>query len=257
MNIKIAGIAVSLNIENRKLRTAAQKRYKYFFSGSGPALAIDVKDKAKNTRSPAMILLKGNKISIKHRSFVCDIDKKGKKGILYSADNIYHLDSFLRMFYSVMLMEKNGLLLHSCAIAKGDKAAVFSGRSNSGKTTTARLFPRPRVLSDEVVALRKSGRTWYAYSTPFWGEMKPGGKSVRKKLKAVYFLKRGRGFRTAGLSRGESVKSLMRNMLFFVKKGAGGLCIDALSELAADIPCRNFYFDIPHINRRCIDELIG
>ena len=48
-------------------------------------------------------------------------------------------DSFLRVFYSILLTEYNSFLVHAAGLKKDDGAYLFSGPSSSGKTTTATI----------------------------------------------------------------------------------------------------------------------
>jgi hypothetical protein len=72
----------------------------------------------------------------------------------------------LRLAYYVATTRLGGLLLHSCALAKGVEAVLACGKSGDGKSTLARLGRGAglTLLTDEVVQLFPDGRVG---GTPF------------------------------------------------------------------------------------------
>ena len=70
------------------------------------------------------------------------------------------------------LAETGGVMVHALGIDDGGQGRVFVGPSGSGKSTLARLWRRRkgvRILSDEHVILRRLGKRFYAYGTPWPG----------------------------------------------------------------------------------------
>ncbi len=70
------------------------------------------------------------------------------------------------------LAETGGVMVHALGIDDGGQGRVFVGPSGSGKSTLARFWGRRkgvRILSDEHVILRRRGRRFYAYGTPWPG----------------------------------------------------------------------------------------
>ena len=70
------------------------------------------------------------------------------------------------------LAESGGVMVHGLGIDDGGQGRVFVGPSGSGKSTLARFWSRRkgvRVLSDEHLILRRRGRRFYAYGTPWPG----------------------------------------------------------------------------------------
>jgi YD repeat-containing protein len=106
------------------------------------------------------------------------------------AANPYSLDCVLRVVYSVLLPREDGLLVHSCGLRHAEIGVVFPGASGLGKTTLARKAPdADDVLSDELIALRRTDEGWRVHGTPFWGDFARGGISLRSwPLRALAFL---------------------------------------------------------------------
>jgi hypothetical protein len=70
------------------------------------------------------------------------------------------------------LAETGGVMVHALGIDDGGQGRVFVGPSGSGKSTLARFWGRRkgvRILSDEHLILRRRGKHFYAYGTPWPG----------------------------------------------------------------------------------------
>lgn len=106
------------------------------------------------------------------------------------AMNPYSLDCVLRIIYSVLLPREGGLLIHSCGLRHEAIGVVFPGASGLGKTTLARKAPdADDVLSDEMIAIRRTDDGWRIHGTPFWGDFARGGISLRSwPLRTLAFL---------------------------------------------------------------------
>jgi len=86
-------------------------------------------------------------------------------------DIIYDLMQVVLINY--FAYRKNGLILHAAAIKENKHALVFAGKSESGKSTTARLWHRHSravILNDDRVIVRKTRQGFFAYSGPWHGE---------------------------------------------------------------------------------------
>lgn len=91
----------------------------------------------------------------------------------------------LRLGYHVATARLGGLLLHSCALARGEHAVVACGKSGDGKSTLARLGKAAGLdlLTDEVVQLFPDGRVG---GTPFRSDADNVGSPGLSRVK--YFL---------------------------------------------------------------------
>jgi hypothetical protein len=104
--------------------------------------------------------------------------------------NPYTFDCVLRVLWSTLLPRVGGLLVHSCGLRHAEIGVVFPGQSGAGKTTLARKAPdADDVLSDELIAIRRTDDGWRVSGTPFWGDFARGGISMRSwPLRTIAFL---------------------------------------------------------------------
>ncbi len=88
------------------------------------------------------------------------------------------------------LAELGGVMVHALGIDDGGQGMVFVGASGSGKSTLARFWRRrrgSRILSDEHLILRRLGRRFYAYGTP-WPGMAASVSPDPVEIQQIFFI---------------------------------------------------------------------
>jgi len=82
-------------------------------------------------------------------------------------------ENFFRALVAYRLLQSGGVLFHSAAIADGERAYLFAGRSGAGKSTISRLALEAgwEVLSDDMNALTRSADGWQVEKLPFAGDL--------------------------------------------------------------------------------------
>jgi len=87
-----------------------------------------------------------------------------------------------------------GLLLHACGLIWRGAGVAMCGRSNSGKTTTSRLWrqtPEVVVLNDDRVIVRPAEQNFMLEGTPWHGDGYVCANAAAP-LKAIFSLRHGR-----------------------------------------------------------------
>ena len=169
-----------------------------------------------------------------------------KKYFAQIEDNIFSFDSLLRVISSLVLIENNGIMLHSCSILKnGNKAVLYVGPSGSGKSTIAKKYRY--VLTDELSIIVLNKKKLYIYKSPFWGELEPlNYRKVFNKsfiVDKIYFLS---GFsdeaKVEKLTFKEKVELIFKNLFWVVKeKNYNNKIFDVVFSIAKLVPCYKFY----------------
>ncbi len=100
----------------------------------------------------------------------------------------YPLDELL---FQHRLARDGAIEVHACGVVVNGRLVLFAGVSGAGKSTTARLWqhfrPRMPILSDDRIVLRRAGRGFRGYGTPWHGD---GGFARNRSapLGAIVFL---------------------------------------------------------------------
>src|SRR5208283_4187407 len=139
-----------------------------------------------------------------------------RRGQVFQTANPYSIDSVLRIVHTLMLAPEGGFLLHASSAVRNGKAFLFSGVSEAGKTTMARLAPADvTVLTDEMSYVRRVDGKYFAYGTPFAGELGAPGKNISAPIAAVYLLKKAQENRIDEIDPAVAIQRILRNILFF------------------------------------------
>lgn len=96
--------------------------------------------------------------------------------------------------FNRLLLEYNGCMLHSSAVAVDGYAYLFSADSQTGKSTHTELWlkhfgDRAYIINDDKPAIRFIDDELYVYGTP-WSGKHNINKNVRVKLGGIVFLER-------------------------------------------------------------------
>ncbi|MBR5315320.1 MAG: hypothetical protein IKU44_00905 [Firmicutes bacterium] len=139
------------------------------------------------------------------------------------------------------LIDFNGLMLHSSAVALDGKAYLFSGPCGRGKSTHTRLYQQiwgdeVKNFNDDKPALRRLDDKWYAYGTPWCGK---DGININMKvpLAGICFLEKGDKNEIQRLSEKEAVTKILSQTLHKIGNPAK-LCLllDHIEKLVKEIP---------------------
>jgi len=143
------------------------------------------------------------------------------------------------------LAETGGVMVHALGIDDGGQGRVFVGPSGSGKSTLARFWGRRkgvRILSDEHLILRRVGKTFYAYGTP-WPGMAARVSPDPVPIQQIFFLEHHRKHRLWSESQGILASHLFSQLFLprwndrIIESGVT-LC----QQLLQKVPCQRLGF---------------
>jgi hypothetical protein len=234
--LEVAGLRAAFEFVQPGFRALVRQRYKNFVSPGKPLYIFSVSAVA-GSQMPfkPVVSEEGGILRLKRGDFDCVLNVKTALGSLKAAPRIQTFDSFLRTFYSWLLPRSGGLLLHGAAFDKNGAARLFPGKSGAGKSTLSRLVAKKHfLLSDELVPVRWEGGKFYAYGSPFWGEMQCKGENRQFPLGGVYKISKAAKNSIRDIRGGAMLRLLLRcSMNFSRDAGAAGLMLTLAAELAA------------------------
>lgn len=153
-------------------------------------------------------------------------------------DDVTPIDTPLRLQLATELPPRQGAMVHACGYADDRGAVLFIARSGGGKTTTARKLPEAHVLSDDLVAVRRTSSGWDALSLPFVGEWRRPTVPRRAPLRALVFLRRSEVLAVGRCSPSEAFAEMLQAMVWFAQGDpAAAALLDHAHHLAGAVPC--------------------
>ncbi len=249
LSIEIAGLRTSILTRDPEVAGVVRGRYKGFLSSGAPDWRIEMDtqpagflpfaDDVVVTRDGGFGLF-----SVKRADFAGTVDLAQRSGSVALADpNEFSVDSFLRIVYSLALVEARGLVVHAASLIRNGKAYLFCGPSGSGKTTLARLSPDAIVLTDELSVVRVSQPHAFCYGTPFWGELARAGENRVAPLAGIYFLHKGDRHVVEAIRPRRALERLLPNVLFFAREAELTAQVFGISaDLVEAVPCFDLSF---------------
>lgn len=222
--IEIGGLPIEVETSDAGFARLLEGRYGDFVSAGATAeFALRVELTPPETEDPdadAEVWQEGGEWRMERGDFSARWNPAERRGEVFQSANHYAIDSVLRIVHTLMLAPKGGFLLHASSAIRNGKAFLFSGVSEAGKTTMARLAPADvTLLTDEASYVRRLDGRYFAYGTPFAGELGEPGKNVSAPVAALYLLKKAAENRVDALEAAEAVPRLLRNILFFAHQG--------------------------------------
>ena len=246
--IEIGGIPVGLHTTDAAFVGVLQGRYRdYVKSGMEPEFkfCVDlVPDDTFSQDADLTVHFKAGEWRLERGDFRAKWNPETRQGQIRQSANPYSFDAVLRIVHTILLARTGGFLLHASSAVRNGKAFLFSGLSEAGKTTMARLAPSDvELLTDEASYIRKVGAQYIACGTPFAGEFGEPGKDISAPISALYLLAKAAENRIDPVEPADAIRRLMRNVLFFAHDAElVGLVFESVCEFVAAVPVYQLSF---------------
>jgi hypothetical protein len=246
--IEIGGLPIALRTRDAAFVQILQSRFSdYFAPGTTPEFVFDVDlipPGEFDVDADAEVWLENGEWHMERGDFRARWDSATRTGSIRQSPNPYSIDSVLRIVHTLLLAREGGFLLHASSGVRDGKAYLFSGLSEAGKTTMARLAPpEVELLTDEASYVRRSGGEYIAYVTPFAGEFGAQGVNIHAPIAAVYLLEKAAVNRITPVAPAEAIRRLMRNVLFFADDDElVRLVFEAVCDFVVTVPVHQLSF---------------
>jgi hypothetical protein len=246
--IEIGGIPIALETTDRDFIDILRTRFGDFFSSSAtPEFAFRmnlIPPEHFDPDADAEIWMEGGEWRMQRGDFFAHWSPEKRRGEIHQSANPYSIDSVLRLVHTLLLAPNGGFLLHASSGIRNGKAFLFSGVSEAGKTTMARLAPPDvTLLTDEVSYVRKTDAGYFACGTPFAGEFGEPGKNITAPIAALYLLRKAPDNTISPIEPADAIRRLMRNVLFFAHDTElVRLVFDSVCTFVAAVPVHQLSF---------------
>jgi hypothetical protein len=251
--LEIAGIGITLSCSEPAFLQQVLHRYPGFLSPPGPSLAAGPEYRLELETGPDLlpgdeaaprITRDGDLVRLRRRDFHLDLQPATRALTGVVAGNVYSMDSLLRVFFTLALLEVDGLMLHGSAVRSASGGAfAFFGKSGAGKSTAARLSAPRKVFSDELVVLRRLPQGWQVFGTPFWGNLESHGENSFAPLQGLLSLVQDREVCLRPTTGAAGLRKLLGCVLFFANQEPWVSQATTLAaQLARETPVQTLHF---------------
>jgi len=248
LSIGIAGLRTAVITWDPDVASVVRDRYEGFLS-TGPAdWRIEISPPPGGVPFSKDVVVRRDggpaRFSVRRYDFAgtVDLGERTADVALTSPDDV-SINSFLRILYSLALVETRGLVVHAASLIRDGGAYLFCGPSGSGKTTVARLSADATLLSDELSIVRIAEGQAVCFGTPFRGELALAGEDRAAPLVGVYFLHHGGRHAVEALAPKEALARLLPNVLFFAREAdVTAAVFHIAANLVEAVPCFDLSF---------------
>jgi len=219
-DIAIGGIKVRLHCPDTVFLGTLGNRYAGFLDTPGPVhydFDLHLNPESELVHEENLSVTRaGANWCLRRGDFHAEWDPEAKRGWIRQTASPYSLDSVLRIVHTLVLAREGGRLMHASSVVRNGRAFLFSGVSGAGKTTISRLLPADaHLLTDEMSFVRREAEGYFAYGTPFAGDLARPGENIRAPLATIFLLQQGPENRIEELGMSDAVRGILQNTLFF------------------------------------------
>jgi hypothetical protein len=238
-NLRIGGVFCAFNCHEGEDYTKLAKlkrRYRLFLTGQPTDITIELEGTDRLNLADLTAALAGNEYFHEENLFkstsqvvsgIYDLTRGyikiiGERGMANPKLEGNHLNQLLSLaYYSACKIRYNGqppaMVMHACGILRSGQALLFTGPSDAGKTTIARMCGKRdgEVINDEMLLVTRPGQNGSGVcveSAPFIGRISVW-RNVKAPLRCIFMLKKSSRTGVRRIDRSEAYLKLMRQII--------------------------------------------
>lgn len=256
--IEIGNIPVRVRSDEPAFLQMLENRYVGFVGGTQRAdyeFEVELAPPSEEGADDDLrVLQQSGRWSLERGDFRAEWDPTSNQGSIRQSVNPYAIDSVLRIVHTFVLASEGSFLVHAASAVRNGRAFLFAGVSGAGKTTISRLAPKDVVLlSDEISYVRRNGDSYFAFGTPFAGELAKSGENTSAPIAAVYLLAKGPENRIEAVGPADANRALLESILFFAQEPE---LVKSVFQAACEFVCRVPIYRLTFVPNAGVWEMI-
>lgn len=250
----IADLPAHILLDDTALFNRLEDFFSTYLTNDEPLFKIILKDSGQNMdkkpRDTYPVILQQDKNGLtiverrsKKRYFVLGSMTPQNKTCTIDLNDHLHFSSLIsaiRTCFHFYLEQNNGFFLHAACGAVNGKAYVFTGKSDSGKTTALNNFNPEQIIAEDALALRVQRNRLSVFAIPFRSD-----KNARAKAHALFFPKKAaEPARLEKQNPASTAAEVIANAMYAAPHDAQLLetVIQTITQFCRVIPGFNLYF---------------
>lgn len=219
LNLTVANIAFAVHTSSDEWAAVLRSRLVDFLADDAPTWHVTLTQvKAEDRRDGLWVAHDERGTRFQFGSYQGYIDLAERTALVQVEKSAVVGTALDRVLAYICMQElprrHSSLLLHAAGLVLNGHGLAFAGRSDAGKTTTARLAAgHADVLGDDTVVVSLASSLPALLSTPFWGAGTPPGLIKRCNrqvpLRALLMLEHGQEHELLPLTPGAAVMALL------------------------------------------------
>jgi len=268
MKLEIGGVCVSLDSPKEEIGLRVDENYTFFLSSSEARFPLklhygNIPPSVSTGRKLFGMQRFWGLYTYRGRQFISCPDLPSPSRLLSLSSDFKSGEIYIRLpnlngrkifplahplcelLYIILLSRGNGLLIHACGIVYKGRGFLFSGESEAGKTTMARIWNKvegARVLNDERIIIRKADKGYRIYGTPWLGEGRFHSNHSAP-LERIFFLYHSKKNTLRRVNKLDTISTLfVRSRLTHWDKAGLSFSLNFIEELSERVPVFNLGF---------------
>ena len=272
INLQIGSVCCAIRYRDDEVDSMLRRLYHDFITENPADITIELKETSRmNPDDLETVVARSEYIQEKNRFRTTEkiisgrydllrrtIRIAGDKNLLNPDLEVNHLNQLLTMaYYAACVMKyKNNppeMLVHACGIVHDGYVIIFSGPSESGKSTIARLCSERHieVINDEMLLVSRPGLNGSVSvrNAPIIGEFQPR-RSIAAPLRCVFLLKKGDSTRLHSIDKADAYLHFIRQVISPScigqkdKRSVYSLMADFSADITNNVPVYELEFNL-------------
>ena len=272
LRIQIGSVCCELRCRDSEIHHKLQKLYLNYLTDEEADVAVEMEltnrvsiEKLRSVLERTRYINQGNRFRSTSKLIKGSYDPEkrtikitGEKKLLDPDNKINNLNQLLSAaYYSACKtkydMNPPAMLVHACGILRNDRALVFTGPSDIGKTTIAKLCGKKHgeIFNDEMVLMSRPGLNGNGVTiqnTPILGDLLPG-RNMAARIRCVFILKQNNRTSLRYLDKPEAYLRFIRQIIapscigYLDKRSVYSLMADFSAEVIKSVPIYELEFN--------------
>jgi hypothetical protein len=195
LHVKFAELPIRIICQTKTDAFFLKEKYREYID--------NISDLNSNYREVYLKIGYRSKVAIKNTTFYLYLSSLRKDFFTFNMN--------LRRVFIYLVNRNNGFVLHASSLVKDNFGYIFAGKAGKGKSTIRKLFPELISLGDDSAIIRKIGKSYFLFGSPFHQRTKTAYPNIKVHIKIVAMINKSLKNQLGILSFPDNLTSMTTN----------------------------------------------